>query len=282
MIASYRDPRYAASIRIEHLRERSGALTEEIPTELRTTYARRVARKSAGIVAVTGFVLTGLVTLADAIPPSRAHAFMTPTGTFLGAILVSLVTYAIARVAAAARFEHHVRATFDTSGDELVHLALLESDGVRRAALRLASRDERASLAWPLAGIGLLAPLAIHFLVFCVLSLGSNSGSLRTDSFDWWIGATLLLVGIAHLVLAYQAWRFASAVAATPTATLEHHNPVNPWGVLGWTVVGSLLPGLIAIAIPPVLVAVTGMLFIPATFRFMYQRALEERAALEA
>jgi hypothetical protein len=283
MIASYRDPRYAASLRIEHLRERAGALTEEIPAELRTTYARRVARSSAGAVALAGFAATGIASLADALSHRPASTFATtPTAMFLGAVVASLATYAITRAVAAIRFERRVRATFDANGDELVQLARLESHSVRRAAVRLASRGERASLALPLAGLGLLAPLAIHFVVFCVLSIGKEAGSSRFSSFDWWIGATLLLVGLAHLVLAYQAWRFASKVVATPTWSLEHRNPMDGWGALGWTVAGSLVPGLIAIAIPPVLVFLTGLVFVPASFRFMYRRALQERLLLEA
>lgn len=283
MIASYRDPRYAASLRIEHLRERAGALTDEIPAEVRTTYARRVARSSAGAVAIAGFVVTGIASLADALSHRSASTFApSPTALFLGAIVASLTTYAIARAVAAIRFEGRVQATFDAGGDELVQLARLESHGVRRAAVRLASRGERASLALPLAGIGLLAPLAIHFVVFCLLSLGQGNGSSRFSSFDWWIGCTLLLVGIAHLVLAYQAWRFANKIAATPTGNLEHRNPMDGWGALGWTVAGSLVPGLIAIAIPPVLVFLTGLVFVPLSFRTMYRRALQERLLLEA
>lgn len=281
MIASYRDPRYAASIRIEHLLEGSGALAEEIPTELRTIHSRRVARTSAGLVAVAGFTVTALQTGLQAIPrPPIVGLSVSPTVLLLGAVAASLVTYAIARVVAPLRFESQVRATLDAGGDELTRLARMESDGLRHAAVRIASRRERASLALPLAGLGLLAPLAMHFLVFCALSIDKER--LDLGAFDWWIGASLLLVGVAHAVLAFMAWRFASKIAATPTRSLHGGSPVSGWAALGWTVVGSLVPGVIALAIPPVLVFLTGALFIPASFGFLYRRALRERVALES
>ena len=92
----------------------------------------------------------------------------------------------------------------------------------------------------------------------------------------------MLLVGIAHLVLAYQCGRFAGALADTPLRELSREAPGKGWGALGYTVVAACLPGILAFAIPVLLVAVTGLLFVPWMFGHMYRRALQEREALDA
>ena len=59
-------------------------------------------------------------------------------------------------------------------------------------------------------------------------------------------------------------------------------SPVGGWAALGWTVLGSLLPVLIAIAIPPVIVFLTGALFVPYSFNAMHRRLVEERDILDS
>lgn len=286
MIASYRDPRYAASIRIEQLRERRRDVADAVPDEVVQIHARRVARAAAGAVAVAGFVLMALASLAEAMRLFGPAYGVPPTLVLVAALVLSLGVHVVARRVAAIRFERRVRAAFDGSGDELSRLARLESDAVRRAAVRLAGEGERRSIALPMVGISLLGPLAMHLVVWCVVG-GAASGGARPsgwllDSFDWWIAASLLLVGVAHVVLACLCVGFARKVERASLAELEAGSFASGWRVLGWTVLASLVPGVIAFLIPPVVVFFTGVLFIPWMFSSMHRRALTERRALAA
>lgn len=283
MIPSYRDPRYAASIRLEQLQERGRELGDQIPAEIRTIHARRSARSAAGTSAVLGFFLVALLTGWNfLVASSERDPDVHPTFVLASAVLATIVIYGVTYHRAKRRFDSLVLASFDTSEDALAQVARLESDGVRRAAARITSRGERSSLALPLAGLGLLGPLTIHLVVWLVLHIGDMDSTRWVRSFDWWIAATLFLVGIAHGVLAYQAWRFAGIAEQMPTRRLEVESPIGGWAALGWTVLGSLLPGLIALAIPPVIVFLTGALFVPYSFNAMHRRLVEERDILES
>jgi hypothetical protein len=100
--------------------------------------------------------------------------------------------------------------------------------------------------------------------------------------FDWWICASLILVGIAHLALAYLSMRFADEVEETSLAELEHRSPRSGWAALGYTILWSALPGLVAAGIPLIVVAITGLVFVPAMFGLMRRRVIAERVALGA
>lgn len=281
MIASYRDPRYAASIRIQQIQERSKDRPEGVPEEITRIHARRVARTAAGIVAIAGFAAMVIAVLVGVFWLGRGGvAGVHPTLFLAGAVALSIVTYVVARIAAASRFERRVWASFDGAQDELSRLARIEDDSVRRAAVRLAGAGEKTSVALPMAGVSLLAPLSIHLVVWSVL--GGHVGSERwLEGFDGWIGASLLLVGIAHATLAYLCGRFADKVGASSLVALSHRSPMSGWAAFGWTVLASCLPGIVALAIPPMIVAATGIVFIPYMFRFMHGRVVDERTALE-
>lgn len=286
MIASYRDPRYAASIRIEQLRERRRDAPDAVPEEVTQIHARRVARSVAGAAAIAGFVLMALASLGGARWFFGPAYGVSPTLVLIAAVVLSLCAYVVARAVAASRFERRVRAAFDGSGDELSRLARLESGAVRSAAVRLAGEGERRSIALPMVGISLLAPLAMHLVVCCVVGGAASSGvrpvGWLLGSFDWWIAASLVLVGVAHVVLACLCVVFARDVERASLAQLEAGSPASGWRVLGWTVLASLVPGVIAFLIPPVVTFLTGVLFIPWMFSSMHRRASSERRALAA
>lgn len=280
MIASYRDPRYAASIRIQQIQERSKDRPEGVPEELTHIHARRVARTAAGGVAIAGFAAMVLAVVINTVWGEPDRHGVHPTLVLAGAVTLSVVTYLVARAAAASRFERRVRASFDGGQDELSRLARIEDDSVRRAAARLAGAGEKTSVALPMAGVSLLAPLSIHLVVWSVF--GDDVGSERwLDGFDWWIGASLLLVAIAHLTLACLCGRFADKVGASSLVALSRSTPMSGWAAFGWTVLASCLPGIVALAIPPLIVAATGIVFIPYMFRFMHGRVVDERTALD-
>lgn len=277
MIPSYRDSRYAASIRIEHLRERAA---QDVPGELIDLHARRVARTAAGMVAIAGAVVlafgTAWQSLQDGWFRGRSGA-PHPTHLLIAAVLVSVATYLVTRVIAARRFPGLVRAALVSDRDELVQLARLESGGLARAAAGIAGAGEERSLSMPMAGIVLLAPLAIHLVV----AMFVTRSWLIVSSFDVWIRMSLVLVGLAHVVLAGLCLRFARRVAHAPLAELAQKSPLSGWAAFGWTVLASCLPGVIVILIPPIIVAATALPVVPLLFRVMHERAVAERRLLQ-
>lgn len=118
------------------------------------------------------------------------------------------------------------------------------------------------SLAVPAVGISLLAPLSLHALV-----------ALFTTSpreFDEYARMASACVGHAHLVLAglmvQCCWRLANG--DTHMSALK---------ILFITTGVSCVPGILAMAIPPVVVLVTGALFIPAMVVLLERTADSER-----
>jgi hypothetical protein len=89
-------------------------------------------------------------------------------------------------------------------------------------------------------------------------------------------------VGIAHVTLAVLSARFAEKVSKLRTSVLAEKMPMNGWTALLWTFFAAFLPGVVALAIPPVVVLVTGLPVVPVMFNHMYKRALQERHALSA
>lgn len=282
MIATYRDPRYAASIRMEQLRAQRKDLPDDVFDTLIGVYSRRVARLAAGTTAVVGFFVMVLAAILKAMDGNRGGSlFPGPTVVLLDSVLLSVVVYVTTRVGAAVTFWQRVRASMGTSDDVLAQAARLEEGGVRRTAMELASRHERWGIAAPMAGISLLAPLTMHLVLYW-LPMRAPGSDRWLASFDVWIQASLILVGIAHVTLALLCVRFGRLVAEARTSVLASKIPVGAWTALGYTILASCIPGLIAFALPVAITAVTGLVFIPPMFVFMYRRATRERQALEA
>lgn len=281
MIASYRDPRYAASIRLEQLRERFHGRAENIPAEMTQVYARRTARSWAGGVAVAGFAAMVVATAERAFNEETwdAKIGVHPTTMLLAAVVLSLATYVVARLVAPRSFPRRVWASFDQSEDELTRVARFEGDDIQVAAARIVDAREKWSLGLPIAGIALLAPLSSHLVIWALVG-GELASSRWLDKFDTWIGLSLVLVGLAHVALAVLGLYFARKVRDASFSQLSAASPVGGWAALGITVAVSLVPGVIALAIPPILVLITGLPIVPGLFRHMYRTALEERRAL--
>ncbi|MEZ4310740.1 MAG: hypothetical protein R3F14_22075 [Polyangiaceae bacterium] len=283
MLASYRDPGYAASLRIEKLRERSQDLSEGVPSEITRIHARRVARTWAGAVGMLGFALVVVTTLGKIGGPLELLQIVPPTVALAVTGPAAIAVYVVVRWVTARSFPREVRSGFTGEHDPMSRLALLENDSVRSAAAKAAAASERRSIASPMIAASLVLPLTIHMVAGMVLKGPRSMMNLERviRDFDWWIAATFILVGLAHGVLAVLCARFASRVADAPLASLAEKSPQSGWGALGWTVLASLVPGLVAIAIPPILVAVTGAMFVPHMFKYMHRRAVEERRALD-
>ena len=138
-----------------------------------------------------------------------------------------------------------------------------------------ADRLERASVALPMMAIALLAPLTIHDLVWQVVSGGGRG-------FEEWIGLSLLIVGHAHLALAYACFRFAREARETPTRQLSGLRAEHEWRAYGLAVVVSAIPGALIYLVPPLLTIVTGICFNPLMFRGITRSLRNERRLLGA
>jgi hypothetical protein len=120
------------------------------------------------------------------------------------------------------------------------------------------------SLMVPAAGIALVLPITLHLPV--VLALGDR------EAFDIWVAVSMWITGLAHLVFAFMsALRGYQLVAGKPAW--------SPRKIYTATVVTSCVPFLVLYAIPPVLVAVTALPFVPL-LRAMERIVNRERAEL--
>jgi hypothetical protein len=166
------------------------------------------------------------------------------------------------------------------TGDPAVDLARLEAYDPLREACELAMRCERGSAAMPLAAVSLTAPLTLHWLVWLGLSLPHIEDASAGD-FGTWIAVSALLVGHAHLALLIAAVRWAFSLRARETSMLRvgvHRH----WGIALLVAVGvACLPGVVLLGIPPILVGVTGLLFVPFMFVGTARCIERERMALE-
>lgn len=119
-----------------------------------------------------------------------------------------------------------------------------------------------ASLAVPAVGISLFLPLSLHGLVGCVTS--------SPRDFDEWARFGAAVVGHAHLALAglvvVACWRMSRGE--------PHRSGLN---ILLLTVAVAAVPGVLALGVPPLLVLVTGALFVPALVSGLSRIARAER-----
>jgi hypothetical protein len=274
---SYRDAEQPLRVQREALLRRRRRELEALPRDLVRTYSRRVARTCAGLLAAGG----AIAIVADALltklgDPGFLAAHLPPLTKILVATLCLVVpVYAAARTVARLRIRRLLRRELEPSGDVISDVARLEHRSAPALAAELADRLERRSVAWPLVGASLILPLTLH-LPFGVMLNRSNF----LESFDWWICASLVLVLPAHLLLAFLSWRFARTLSRWTPSSLQ---PLGSgWAVFGWVCVAGLVPGVVLFAIPPILVALTGLAFIPAMFSIMRRRVLDERLQFEA
>jgi len=116
-----------------------------------------------------------------------------------------------------------------------------------------------AGLAVPIIGIALIGPITLH-LPFALLA--------DPGAFDSWVATSTWITGPAHL-----AFALSGAIRATQLARAR---PAwSPRSVYLITVIVSCVPFVLMLAIPPILVAVTGLPFLPIL------RAMEPLAARE-
>jgi hypothetical protein len=269
-------------------RERDG-LQVDVVTRI---VARRVARAVGGwagtVAAIVAFAMA-LISWVD--PPwtstptdtwhTREEMRTTATHVLLYGWLFGLalawVTRPIARLVLAPIVR---RDRFVPTGHAAVDLARLEAADPLRRAVRLAMSWERGSAALPLVAASLLAPLSLHWLAGSALS-AMGGDSLHASDYGQWIGISVVIVGHAHLVLAIFCTIWAFRLRGLGTDEIRSGVRRGWASALGWTTAASCIPGLVLVAIPPLLVVLTGIVFIPAMFHVMARIIVRERLALE-
>lgn len=265
---AYRDP-------LERARETLAELTETLTTTLPAlrqrdrVMARRAARVAFGGIGIAGALMLAIAAIANA--PAGLHPFVL-TDILVDTWLVACCSYVFVRL---------VGALFPRSNNPAPTGSLL--DDVTRFAEAVASRRDgrflgALSLVLPAIAVSLLTPLTLHLGVRAILD-GKGLDLLNTRSFDEWISMSLLIVGHAHLALAFLAARFALRVARVPPGDLAKEDE-RGFKALFWTVLVSAIPGIILFALPPLLTAVTGLAFVPFLWIAIRRIALRERTAL--
>jgi hypothetical protein len=261
---AYRDSVDGARLRYEDLRERT---LEDlvVHADVSRVLAARTGRVWAGAAGIGGAVLMALCAAASAFVPRVVH--VSPTSVLLASWPMMGAAYVIGRLAGERR--QRAAALPPATGDVHADLARLER-AVRAAPIRaLAVRIERASTGLPMVAVGLLAPLTLHAAFRVLIGVGPD--------LDEWIRLSLVLVGHAHLVLAYLLWRLATKACGLAVAELRREGRRARWPILGLTVLASALPGALLFLIPPALTAVTGVAFIPLLTRIMLDKLGAER-----
>ena len=239
---------------------------------LRAIGAARLARLGAGAVGVSGAVS---MMLLAAITDDE-----TPTYAMLTSVVLMVITYLAIRMGAA--FAGLVRPARVVAPPELTghidaDLARLETEsGVAQVERRLA-RLEALSMDLPLIAVSLLAPLSLHLLFVSLF------GGFDAWAFAGWIRLSLVVVGHAHLTLAYLACRFARKLRRSGPEALATIVVHREWGMALALVVGvAALPGILLFVVPPALSALTGMVFIPVMYMLTEWRLRQERFAILA
>lgn len=270
------------------LQQRIAVLRERYETEAPfVDVARRVATRRVGR-AVGGFVATVLggsallVGLASWLSSGaeESYAHQVATTLLLATWPIGILAAVFGRVVARSILRRGADEPIRFTGDLAKDLARLDADEPLAAMRRTAERWERAAAAWPLAALSLVTPLTIHLIVASIPN-AAHDASLMKD-FGTWIALSVVLVGHSHLAVLVGSVRWARSLRERPTELLTV-GLSRSWGVTLLVAVGlACLPGIVLVGIPPILVAITGLLFVPAMFVVTARCMQRERFALEA
>src|SRR5262249_16897706 len=184
--------------------------------------------------------------------------------------LLMASTYGLARIAAQTYVRRALERAFTPGASAAGDVLRFESLTPALVVRELAERIEWRSVAMPMTALSLFLPLTLHYLVAGMLRVSVPDG----HDFDGWISLSLLFVGHCHLVLAYQAWRFARVLRGTrdvfSVGLIADRSGWHAWGI---TILSSLVAGVLLLLIVPIagialvivapaVVAATGLAFI--------------------
>jgi hypothetical protein len=266
----YRDDTDGARIHYEELCEAWDAARKAF-ARAESVHARRTARIWAGTAGILGAAAIAGTTAARYLAEAKALE-----GVPTALLLVSWLAMAVAYAAGIAVADVRLRAFVDRprrTGDPRTDACRLEEALPEIDQRARVDAMERASVALPMIAAALLVPLSIH-LPFYVLAGKAVAG------FDAWIACSGVVVGHAHLALAYLSWSFAQKARRATVFEVAAGKAGSGWTAWLITVAVSALPGVVLLAIPPALTLATGLLFIPAMFGVMKRRIVRERRAL--
>jgi hypothetical protein len=281
MSLAYRGLEHVAASRYAELAE---TREEQIAVlrAARAAYSRRVARIAGGAVGTLGALFVFGVAIVAALD-GRGFMHDPETRGFLTrALLLSwpcaFAVYVGARVLARAKLDALLAKPLARTGDWAHDLSRLELDAPARLVESRAAPLEGWSAALPLVALSFLMPLTLHYLFVLVTS----GGTTEARSFDEWISVSVAIVGHAHLVLAICAWRFGRKLARRESSELANGVTGDWLKAYGLTLLAGAIPGALFFLIPPILVGITGLAFIPFMFVIMKNRVLGERLAIES
>jgi hypothetical protein len=193
------------------------------------------------------------------------------TAGLLGSGVAAAAAYLVARLFARVHIARVLGRGVTRSEDPVLDVATLETHAPARVLSRLVSDLEYPSVLFPMLAISILAPLTLHVLV---------AGLLGTyGSFDSWIRGSVMLVGHAHLVLCICCARYAGLIRSSNSAALSARGERDWTRALGFTTLAAAIPGVLLMAVPPILTFVTGIVFIPAMYKTLRNHVVSERAA---
>lgn len=207
---------------------------------MRTT--SEIAARRIGRIAFGGVLLIGVVRLIATACTSEIRGASNYTGTGLDAARTIELTWLLAVLAGVVAWRVAARMRFAPDPERLF----------------------AESLMVPAVGIALLLPITLHMPVILVIC--------DSAAFDVWVVASMWITGLAHAVFAVT-----SALRGKQLVTGEA--TWSPRKIYIATVLTSCVPFAVLYAIPPAIVAITALPFVPL-LRAMEWIAVRERREL--
>lgn len=185
-------------------------------------------------------------------------------GVVLLAGLLYLLTHGWLDVLECHRWHYHLHAALVLTATW--GAAFAANFVVRVVATKLQLRDPSgrrfvASVVLPAAAIALVLPISIH-MPFALLIAGASG-------FDQWFAISVVITGAAHVVFAFM-------VAMRGYQLVAGKRAWSPRRIYVLTIVTSCIPFVVLWTIPPILVALTALPFLPM-LRAMERMVEEER-----
>lgn len=260
------DPEQFVRLRVAQLEAARERLEPRLPV-LRAIYVARMSRMLGGAVAIGGAAGVVLSVLAG----------VNATTVLCGAGASGLLAYGLGRIAFPLSARRGLTAEVGAlrlSGNTQADLMAIDAANPALLIEKKLARLDTWSSALPLAAVSLLTPLLLHFVV--ALLLGSS-----LHEYDKWIAISMALVGHAHLALVAMVIRFARKMARADVDSLAAMPIHRAWGAaLGVAVAVSCVPGILFLAVPPVLSVITGLAFIPWMYIAMHRVLCRERRTI--
>ena len=227
-------------------------------------HAARAGRIAAGSVGIAGVLLLPVVGLIDLPLGRTGHGDM---------VMILLATWPAMGLAwwYAQRASRHVA--------RVAARAPQPTGDPARRLHDLSEAQERTSVSRPLMALSLLLPISLHGAVALMFALLTGTPDV-VRSFDVWIALTIVVVGHAHLVLAWHGWDLADRLERVADEEIMAEADRSSRAAFWWTVGASAIPGGLLYLIPPIITFVTGAAFCNGLYRLVAARVYQERALL--